>query len=95
MTPFNLKGRQLLGMLQDNLSKVILSHIRSYEIVFQVPLGEFCDFHCCEDLVVFGVRCAETDSFLVGEGVFYYVVEDANFAHFIEDNGEVTSKRCK
>lgn len=79
-------------MIQDNLSKIILSHIRGYEIVFQVPLGEFGDFHCCEDFVVFCVRCAETDSFVVGEGVVYYVVEDADFAHFIEDNGEVTSK---
>jgi hypothetical protein len=83
VTPFNLEGIQFLSMFKDNRSKIVLSHIGGYEIVFEIPLGEFGDFHCCEDFVVFGVGGAEIDSLFVGEGVVDYVVEDAHFVHFI------------
>jgi hypothetical protein len=83
VTPFNFKGIQFLGMFKDNRSKIVLSHIRGHEIVFEIPLGEFSDFHCCEDFVIFGVRGAEIDSLFVGEGVVDYVVEDAHFVHFV------------
>ena len=83
VTPFNLAGIQFLSMFKDNRSKIILSHIRGYEIVFEIPLGEFSDFHCREDFIVFGVGGAEKDSLFVGEGVVDYVVEDAHFVHFV------------
>ena len=90
MAPFNFKGIQFLGMFKDDGSEIILSHIGGYEIVLEIALGQFSDFHCREDFVVFGVGRAETDPFFVGEGVVDYVVEDAYFVHLVENNREVT-----
>ena len=94
MAPFNLEGVQFLGMFKDDCSEIILSHVGGYEIVLEIALGEFSDFHCREDFVVFVVRGAKTDPFFVGERVVDHVVEDAYFVHLVENNGEVT-KRCK
>ena len=94
MAPFNLEGVQFLGMFKDDCSEIILSHVGGYEIVLEIALGEFSDFHCREDFVVFVVRGAKTDPFFVGERVVDHVVEDAYFVHLVENNGEVT-ERCK
>lgn len=90
MTPFNLKRFQFLRMFKDNRSQVILTHICRNEIVFKIAFGEFGDFHGGQDFVVSGIGGTEPDSFGVGEGIVDYVVEDTDFIHLVQDNGEVT-----